>query len=153
MHTPTPYLPRPRPRQGSLNLECLSASLSSLDGKCSQRPRTRAHRAHIIVVKPTHRAGPKSRFWWESICCLSRPVPSRPLSNLTPPQGIFLLLDAAALGFAAAVLHLRYTPAPLYGSGDVVTSVLLPVVTAAVDGLWVAALCVFHRVSHHGSRF
>ena len=68
-------------------------------------------------------------------------------------KGIFLLLDAAALGFAAAVLHLRYAPAPLYESDDVVTSALLPVVTAAVDGLWVAALCVFHLVSHHSYRF
>ena len=68
-------------------------------------------------------------------------------------KGIFLLLDAAALGFAAAVLHLRYAPAPLYESDDVVTTALLPVVTAAVDGLWVAALCVFHLVSHHRSRF
>jgi hypothetical protein len=65
-------------------------------------------------------------------------------SSLTPPQGTFLLLDAAALGFAAAILYLRYAPAPLYESDDVVTSALLPVVTAAVDGLWVAALCVFH---------
>lgn len=69
-------------------------------------------------------------------------------SNLTPPLGIFLVLDAAALGFAAATLHLRNKPAPLYESNDVVTSTLLPVVVTAIDGLWVAALCVFHRVSH-----
>jgi hypothetical protein len=75
------------------------------------------------------------------------------LSDLTSPQVLFLLLDTVALGFAAAVLHLRYAPAPLYESDDVVTSVLLPVITAAVDGLWVAALCVFHLVSYHRSHF
>ena len=68
-------------------------------------------------------------------------------------KGIFLLLDAAALPFAAAVLHLRYAPTPLYDSDDVVATALLPVVTVAVDGLWVTALCVFHLVSHHRSRF
>jgi len=53
---------------------------------------------------------------------------------------IFLLLDAAALSFAAAVFHLRYTPAPLYSPDHVVASALLPVITTTVDGLWVAAL-------------
>jgi len=51
----------------------------------------------------------------------------------------FLLLDAAALGFAVAVLYLRYTPTPLYDNA-VIASVFLPVVTVSVDGLWVAAL-------------
>jgi hypothetical protein len=75
------------------------------------------------------------------------------ISNLTPPQAIFLLLDAAALSFAAAVFHLRYTPAPLYSPDHVVASALLPVITTTVDGLWVAALCVFDLVSHQKSHF
>jgi len=90
--------------------------------------------------RPTNSSCRPEEPFLVGICCY--PV-SYKTSNLTPPQGIFLLLDAAALGFAAAVLHLRYEPAPLYESDDVTTSALLPVITATVDGLWVAVLCVF----------
>lgn len=123
---PTPPTPRSLPRD--------------VDGWYSQ--------THIVTVQPTHRADPKSGFWWVYIYLI---IYIRYISNyridLTPPQGTFLLLDAPALAFAAALLHLRYAPLPLYEPADVVTSALLPVVTTAIDGLWVAALCVFHLVS------